>query len=692
MKDCKHLITLFPHGQNLGVLEQFTEQGYTSLSGGGNFSSKAFVVADVLRDSKDLHNVIWICSDHSQKEHVARSLMLWGDTFVHDFEIEENPLKEKATDRRNRVRVMELISLASDSSRATYFTIEYKDLFRLYPSRVDVENGIIELKKGDDVDPVPFFEKLILAGYDVAQDFFVEKGQYYRQGDTLLIWPVNSDFPVRMEVGFDRLDKISIFDQREKKDIQEIETVKIYPLQIEHWDTPLLNYFGRGSLVIDDEVEYPEMHAEQFAAAMKQRDAGSRYVEFRSFMEETPYHHHLHYLSILKYHTAADFISDARDKLSQDWKVVVFTKHPENYEGLLKDKKMSYEKWERGMRMGGKGVTLIEIDKDEVFPQNFQNSSLRLAVLSDRDVGGLGEETKKAPERQKAYLDFLTGLKMGDYVVHSDHGIGLFLGLDKRTIDEVTREYLKIGYAENDKLFVPIDQADKVSKYIGSGDKPPKLTRLGSAEWNTIQSRVRKETEKIAKELLELYAERERARGFQFKEDTSVTLEFEKKFPYEETPGQLRAIYEVRKDMEQKKPMDRLVCGDVGFGKTEVAMRAAFKAVQDKKQVAVLAPITILVDQHYKNFVKRMEDFNVRIEMLSRFRSPAEQKKILEKLKRGEIDIIIGTHRLLQDDIHFKDLGLVVIDEEQRFGVKQKERLKEMRTEVHILTMTATTI
>lgn len=220
----------------------------------------------------------------------------------------------------------------------------------------------------------------------------------------------------------------------------------------------------------------------------------------------------------------------------------------------------------------------------------------------------------------------------------------------------------------------------------------PKLTRLGSAEWETITSKVKKETQKIAKELLKLYAERRAAKGVSFKNDNDLQKKFEESFNYEETPGQVKAIYDVKKDMESDQPMDRLVCGDVGFGKTEVAMRAAFKAVQNRKQVAVLSPITILADQHYKSFKKRMEDFNVRVEMLSRFKSKSEQKEVLEKLKKGEVDVIVGTHRLLQADIQFKDLGLVVIDEEQRFGVKQKEVLKKLRSSVDILTLTATPI
>jgi len=692
VKDCKHLITLFPHGQNIQVIEQFGQQGYTSISGGGNFSSKAFLVADLNRELQDLKQILWICSDHLHKENVARALSMWGDIPVHNFEYEDNPMRDRSIERKNKVRLMEFFSKVLSKESAQFFTITYKDLFKAYPSPKEIEKGILKVNVKDNIDNVSFFENLIRLGYEVSLDSYVEKGQYYRHGDTLTVWPVNSTAPVRVEMSFDNIEKISIFDQRLKEDLSELRTMLIYPIDVPEGDTPLLSFFGRGDMVLDDEVEFPDSEADEFEQVMQQRNPESRYMEFRSFMEETPYHHHLHYLSVLKYYNPLDFVSDLREKLSNDWTIFLFTKYGEHYQGLFDEKKISYSNFKKGDVTGLSEVVLFEIGKEDVFPEAFQNPSLKFAVITDRNVSGIGETERRMPERQKVYTEFLTGLKPGDFVVHSDHGIGQFLGLDKRTIDGVTREYLKIGYAENDKLFVPIDQADKVSKFIGSGERAPKLTRLGSAEWHTIQNRVRKETEKIAQELLELYAERESARGYVFHTDTARFLQFEKDFAYEETPGQLRAILDVKQDMESKKPMDRLVCGDVGFGKTEVAMRAAFKAVEEKKQVAVLTPITILADQHYKTFVRRMEQFNVRVEMLSRFRTPAEQKRILRSLEKGELDVIIGTHRLLQGDVKFKDLGLVIIDEEQRFGVKQKEVLKTLRKEVHILTMTATPI
>lgn len=686
------MIRLFPSGQNLKVIEQFDQQGYSSLSGAGNYSSKAFLVADLLREIKRVKKVLWICSDQVHKDNISRALSLWGEMPVYDFTPEENPIRDRSISRKNKVKTVELLSYVLQKETARFFVLTYKDLFTKLPLAGDIEKGTIHLTQRDEIDSVSFFENLIRIGYEVAPDAYTEKGQYFRQGDLLTIWPVNSEYPIRIELAFDEIEKISIFDQKTKEDISEIKKLEILPIDLPEGDSQLLSFFGRGTMVLDDEVEFPDEETERFETAMTQRNSESMYMEFRSFMEETPYHHHLHYLSVLRYYNPLDFIADLREKISQDWTIFLFTKHPELYRNLFDEKGISYQDYNKGSYTSGSDAVIFTIGQDDVFPEAFQNPALKITLITDRNIGNFVETEKKAPERQRVYMDFLTGLKVNDFVVHSDHGIGLFLGLDKRTIDSVTREYLKIGYAENDKLFVPIDQADKVSKFIGSGDKPPKLTRLGSAEWNTLQSRVRKETEKIAQELLELYAQRESARGYACHTDSQRMIQFEKNFDYEETPGQTRAILDVKRDMEGKRPMDRLVCGDVGFGKTEVSMRAAFKAVDEGKQVAVLAPITILVDQHYKNFKKRMEGFDIRIEMLSRFRSPAEQKKILRALEKGEIDVIIGTHRLLQEDIKFKDLGLVVIDEEQRFGVKQKEALKNLRKEVHILTMTATPI
>ncbi len=315
-----------------------------------------------------------------------------------------------------------------------------------------------------------------------------------------------------------------------------------------------------------------------------------------------------------------------------------------------------------------------------------------LTLLTDAEVFGFVKQRRAmrqpGPDRSKLIAD----LTRGDYVVHLEHGIARFAGLVTRTTDDVSREYLQLDYAEGDRLFVPVDQADRVARYVGPGDARPGLTRLGSGEWQRARERVRRAVADVAKELLELYAKRHVVEGHAFAPDTPWQQELEASFPYVETPDQLSAIAEVKSDMETPRPMDRLICGDVGYGKTEVAVRAAFKAVMDGFQVAVLVPTTVLAQQHFETFRERLASLPARVEMLSRFLSDKEARAVLADTAEGSVDIVIGTHRMLQKDVQFKRLGLVIIDEEQRFGVAHKERLKEMRQEVDVLTLSATPI
>ena len=336
-----------------------------------------------------------------------------------------------------------------------------------------------------------------------------------------------------------------------------------------------------------------------------------------------------------------------------------------------------------------KGETVIikgELNKGFEYPE------INFVLVSDREIF----ETKKSRSRRKVEnanrIKNYTDISVGDYVVHQTHGIGQYMGTKKMVVGGITKDYLKIQYQGTDSLYIPIDQLNLLYKYVGNTDKKLKLNKLGSNEWNKTKQRVKQSTEELAKKLVALYAEREKAKGFAYSEDTPWQRDFDDTFPYQETDDQLRSIEEVKGDMESQKPMDRLLCGDVGFGKTEIALRAAFKAVGDSKQVAYLCPTTILAMQHYETFLKRMESFPIKVEMLSRFRTASEQKRILKKLKTGEIDIIIGTHRILSKDLEFKDLGLLIIDEEQRFGVAHKERLKELKQNIDVLTMTATPI
>ncbi|TYL09888.1 Transcription-repair-coupling factor [Moorella thermoacetica] len=325
--------------------------------------------------------------------------------------------------------------------------------------------------------------------------------------------------------------------------------------------------------------------------------------------------------------------------------------------------------------------------------QGFTWPEMRLAIIGDTEIyGPIRRPRRVKTPREGSKISSFTDLKEGDYVVHVHHGIGRYLGLQQLDVGGVKKDYLLIQYAGKDRLYVPVDQVSLVQKYVGGEGHVPRLYRLGGNEWNKVKSRVQEAVQEMAQELLDLYARREAIPGHAFGPDTPWQREFEEAFPYTETPDQLRAIAEVKADMEKPRPMDRLLCGDVGYGKTEVAMRAAFKAVMDGMQVAVLVPTTILAQQHYETFKARFAPFPVKIAVLSCFCSPREQKVVVEALKRGEVDIVIGTHRLLSSDVNFKNLGLVIIDEEQRFGVAHKEKLKQLRYSVDVLTMTATPI
>ena len=326
--------------------------------------------------------------------------------------------------------------------------------------------------------------------------------------------------------------------------------------------------------------------------------------------------------------------------------------------------------------------------------RGFEYPLIKFVVITEGDI--FGAEKKKRKKKKTTYegkrIQSFSELSVGDYVVHENHGLGIYRGIEKIERDKVTKDYIKIEYGDGGNLYLPATQLEAIQKYAGSDAKKPKLNRLGGTEWNKTKTRVRGAVKDVARDLVQLYASRQKNSGYQYGPDTVWQKEFEELFPYEETEDQLEAIEAAKEDMMSTKIMDRLVCGDVGYGKTEIALRAAFKAVQEGKQVVYLVPTTILAQQHYNTFVQRMKDFPVIIEMMSRFRTPAQMKKTIENLKKGMVDIVIGTHRVLSKDVQFKDLGLLIIDEEQRFGVTHKEKIKKLKETVDVLTLTATPI
>ena len=383
------------------------------------------------------------------------------------------------------------------------------------------------------------------------------------------------------------------------------------------------------------------------------------------------------------------FVEQLKTWLSNDCRVVIVTNQSHRVVELLGENRLSASVLSELSGRDGVGIYVVE----GMLRSGFKLSEARLMVVTDGEMFGFSKLRRPRRSFRKGLaISSLLELREGDYVVHINHGIGRYRGLTKLSGPGGDRDYLLLEYAGMDKLYVPVDQIDRVQKYIGADAQAPTVHKLGGSEWARTTKRVRQSVREMAKELIELYASRQTLDGYSFAPDTPWQQELESAFQYEETPDQLEAVQDVKQDLEAPKPMDRLLCGDVGYGKTEVAIRAAFKVVNDGKQAAVLAPTTVLVQQHFNTFSDRLAAYPVNIAMLSRFKSRAEQKKIVEGLRTGEVDVVVGTHRLLSKDIEFRDLGLVVVDEEQRFGVAHKERLKQLRKTVDVLTLTATPI
>ncbi|MDF2379259.1 MAG: transcription-repair coupling factor [Candidatus Gracilibacteria bacterium] len=713
-------MNFFPPDLHRKHIDHLLEHRRLTLSGTGNRNAKAHFLGEVMkysnpeqlkRSGDGIKTLLWVVEDARDAEKTAANMKFWTSLPVHNFALQDD---EKLSDLHKMLR---LYAFLKDERKVV--VIDPQSLLSSYCSRQELEKKTLNLKVGQVFDSMEVINAILDMGYEFSDDEYLMPGSYCKQGGLLNVFLPTMASPVKIELDGVKIAGLYEFDQENKQVARKHKELQIVPLKFERETADFMEYLHRDCLLINDEVDLSpefllrmqEFEEEQLVAQNtkpKKEDVKKKKVKkmeksieeqekpalvtFTSFPEEEDTHYfYLYYLSILKFQDVFDFLNDLREKQKGGWKVMIFSKHLEELKPILSEEKIRFS---TAQNIDESCFLHLEDSHHLTYvPQSFQNPDLKVAILTDREIFDFRQIRRKVTKIQrKVNLEFLQSLNEGDFVVHVDHGIGKYIGIDQQEFDGMKREYLRISYAENDKLYVPIDQAEKVNKFVGIGSEEPKLTRLGSGEWATVQKKVKKETQEMAKELLLLYSKREMAKGFGAFPDDDVQEQFEKTFPYQETPGQLRAIVDVKGDMEKEKPMDRLVCGDVGFGKTEVAMRAAFKAVRSGKQVAVITPITILTDQHFKGFNARMKPFGVKVEMLSRFRSAAEQRAILKDISAGKIDIIVGTHRLLQPDIKFKDLGLVVIDEEQRFGVKQKEKLKDLRTSIDILTLTATPI
>ncbi len=616
-------------------------------------------------------------------------------------------------------------------------------LLKKVPPLETLEQKALRFRSATEISRESVREWLVTQGYEF-RDLIAQRGDFSIRGDIVDIYSFSYPDPVRIEFWGDEVDSIRLFDVSTQRSKDQIKETIVYPsneeplireaLANEKELKSLPSLFGEDTLTVFLEQEVVEKEGVEFfrLADKRYREATTGQKEDHELhLGEEDFHKHQEVLleaPEILYFTWDDFLDDTDTR--QSLYLTEFTLEPSpshiNF-GFGTPQIFGEEKADRIQSLirsctAGEQVFIIcdntgqqsrmdeiledqrkrlEIPPDSPFPQTLTGDlhrgffihSHKTLICTDREIFGRYRRFR-TPVREGIALPVieLVDLKPGDYVVHIDHGIGRFVALRRMELDGKEGEFLEIHYAEGGVLYVPIEQVDRVGRYIGGDNATPTLAKLGTKNWERSKARAKQAIEDMAEELLELYATRSIRQGHSFNTDTTWQHEFEASFLYEETADQWRAIEEVKRDMETMEPMDRLICGDVGFGKTEVGIRAAFKAVMDGKQVAILVPTTILCEQHYNTFRERLADYPIQIEMLSRFRSGGEQKEAIQSIKKGDIDIVVGTHRLLSKDVTFADLGLVIIDEEQRFGVKHKERLRQLRQVVDTLTLTATPI
>ncbi|HHX63053.1 MAG TPA: transcription-repair coupling factor [Epulopiscium sp.] len=666
--------------------------------------NKAKQIADDLK---------FLCNEETVGIYPAQDVLFYGaDVHSADITVERMMIK-------NTVLKGEKITIVTSVEALINKTMSKEALL----------SQTLEFQVGQILEITALQKSLVQMGYERTS--LVENvGQFAIRGGIIDIYPVTAQHVYRIELWDDEIDSIRTVNPFSQRSIEKEEYVKILPMneQLDQSENNvmLLDYIDPETLIIIDEpvkvkakceqvnfefetsikdkLESEEITPSQIISIFNWEEILLMFKKHKTFimmnLEHTAEDYEIAYQCSFRVHENIEFYKNF-DLLERDigtWKkqkkrIILFA-------GIkARALRLVEELEERGIICSYSNDLTEPVIPGQVvitrgvLSKGFIYEEIGLVIISDKDLFGKEKKKRKRNKKHKgSKIESFIELKAGDYIVHENHGIGVFNGIEKMIVDNISKDYLKIGYADSGVLYVNINQMDMVQKYIGADGKKPKLSKLGGQEWKKVKARAKQATQELAKELIQLYAKREASKGFIYSPDSPWQKEFEDTFPYEETDDQLQAIEDVKQDMETDKVMDRLLCGDVGYGKTEVAIRAAFKAVQDSKQVVYLVPTTILAQQHYNRFVERMRNFPIKVELLSRFRTPKQIKEALASIERGSADIVIGTHRVLSKDVKFKDLGLVLVDEEQRFGVTHKERLKQLRSNVDVLTLTATPI
>lgn len=697
--------------------DAFSTKGKHILYGLGS-SQKAFVYSQAIKRSGPKATIVLV-HDREHKERWERDLTF----FLPEMDVIPFPITEKvafitaARSLENQALQMGALGkLLTDKPVIVVATIEEATQYILSPS--DLKERIISLNVHEEVARDHLLENLVAIGYE-RTDQVEQRGHFSVRGDILDIFPVNSDNPYRIEFFDDEIDTIRLFSRDTQRSIETVDDCTIMPFnlhsdnQLHGGDVPdendsLLSYGGNGIIIYDEpnrlqetlrgflkeDATHRAQHmtwSELLNTSKSKVEIGFNFMQQRIASFGTSHTVGLQGKSMVSFERQIPLLTDEIKAWQERGRQVILVmnnrQRSEGIERALTEANLAYTKADEFIATPGK-VLIVE----GLLTDGFELPHCNLVVVTEGNIYGQQKKRlrKKAAKGQE--ITYFSDLTIGDYVVHSVHGIGKYVGLKTIETEGVHKDYIEIAYAGTDRLYLPADNLDQLQKYIGNEGDVPKIHKMGGREWGKVREKAQKSIDDLAEKLVQLYAEREIVEGYAFLPDQPWQQEFEEAFPYEETEDQIQATKEIKESMEKPVPMDRLLCGDVGFGKTEVAMRAIFKAVMSGKQVAVLVPTTVLAQQHYQTFLDRIGSFGVRVDVLNRFRSAKEKKDIIQRASNGELDVLIGTHALLNKKVKFRDLGLLVVDEEQRFGVAQKEKWKSWANNIDVLTLSATPI
>jgi len=645
------------------------------ISGPPNNTAKTFLLDQALPPlSKKNRVIFWLCKDDKEAESIYQNLKFWQ---------KDNKLvvAPRAT------TIMDNIKLLNPENIQELYVIGYTLLKQnrssIIVSTIDnlnklpkIKSSIINLNLNQQLNPQSLSMQLTSLGYD-RNKTADQPGTFSIRGEIITVWTPQLDKPVKLELDFDKVSKL-------KLGRQNISEADIIPLNLKKTNHETMQPCSHAAIVMSDPEDStlnkfktnPKIIFDSLATIINHISQRLTSLWLESEIINPPLYHN----------NLQEFTSDIKKYQNKNYRIIIATNHQKSLKALFKEKNIKNPS--SIIHLLSQRLTTRRVASSHI--QGFEQKKPAILFLTDLEIFGKSQKEKKPKTKKSEIINLKSEIRQGDHVVHEDHGIATFRGTATHKIDGIKKEFFILEYKDNDKLYVPVELADKIDKYIGLANPP--IHRLHGSSWHQITKKIKEQAERVAKELLDLYAQRKIAQAPAFGPKTIEERELESSFSFQETPDQTTTIKEVTQDLEQTKPTDRLVCGDVGFGKTEVAIRAAFKAVMNGFQVALLSPTTILAQQHYDTFVNRLKKFPVNTEVLSRFKSKSSQKKVITQAKAGLIDILIGTHRLLSKDVEFKNLGLIIIDEEQRFGVEHKEKLKKLRTNAHILTLTATPI